>query len=171
MNLLILTKNDSLGDDRYRIDDRRANHILKILKLKTGDSLQAGILNGPIGVAHIESFNKQEIIIQCDKMTTVEQPPVTVDLICALPRPQTLKKVLLTSAMMAVRRVYLIRANRVEKSYYQSPLLDEKNYLPYLVEGLSQGKHTRLQKVTIHDRFRPFFEDTFLNNEKSENTH
>ena len=53
-----------------------------------------------------------------------------------------------------------VRANRVEKSYYQSPLLQPENYRPFLLEGLSQGKLTRMPQVTIHDRFRTFFEDT-----------
>ena len=82
-----------------------------------------------------------------------------IDLVCALPRPQTLKKVLITSAMMGVRSLHLIRANRVEKSYFQSPLIQAENRLPYLVEGLAQGKLTRLPQVEVHDRFRAFFED------------
>jgi RsmE family RNA methyltransferase len=61
--------------------------------------------------------------------------------------------------MMGVRRIDLVRANRVERSYYQSPLLQPENYRPFLIEGMSQGKLTRMPAVTIHQRFRPFFED------------
>jgi RsmE family RNA methyltransferase len=53
----------------------------------------------------------------------------------------------------------LTRANRVEKSYFQSPLLQAENQLGYLVEGLAQGKLTRLPQVSVHDQFRKFYED------------
>lgn len=160
MNLVILTGDDAVGDDRYRLTDNRADHIRTILKLCAGDSVEVGLLNGPRGVAMIERCDDNEVVILADQLEQTDAPMPTVDIICALPRPQTLKKVLLTSAMMGVRRLYLVRANRVEKSYYQSPLLQSENYRPYLLEGLSQGKLTRMPQVTIHDRFRTFFEDT-----------
>ena len=67
---------------------------------------------------------------------------------------------------MNVHSLFLIRANRVEKSYYHSPLLNPENYQTYLIEGLSQGKFTRLPEVSIFERFKPFFEDSFPNIEK-----
>jgi len=60
---------------------------------------------------------------------------------------------------MGVRSLHLIRANRVEKSYFQSPLIQAEHQQPYLIEGLSQGKLTRLPLVQVHDRFRRFFEE------------
>ncbi|MDH3891650.1 MAG: 16S rRNA (uracil(1498)-N(3))-methyltransferase [candidate division Zixibacteria bacterium] len=160
MNLAILTANDAIGDDRFRLTDARADHIRSVLKLTAGDSVEVGLLDGPQGTAKIESCDDQGVVIFADSLENAPLPAPTVDIICALPRPQTLKKILLTSAMMGVRRLYLVRANRVEKSYYQSPLLQPENYRPYLLEGLSQGKLTRMPQVTIHDRFRVFFEDT-----------
>ena len=69
---------------------------------------------------------------------------------------------------MGVRNIHLIRANRVEKSYFHSPLLSPEKWMPYLIEGLSQGKLTRLPQVVIHERFRNFFEDTFTELEQAE---
>ena len=160
MNLVILTSDDAVGDNRYRLTDNRADHIRSILKLTAGDSIEVGLLDGPQGTAQIETCDNDGVTIHAVKLTKEPNLLPTVDIICALPRPQTLKKILLTSAMMGVRRLYLVRANRVEKSYYQSPLLQPENYQPFLLEGLSQGKLTRMPQVTIHDRFRTFFEDT-----------
>ncbi len=160
MNLIILTTEDSAGDHLYRLSDHRAEHIRSVLKLNAGDSLEAGLLNGPQGTAHIESCDEHGVVIRADELKVIKSPAPPIDIICALPRPQTVKKVLSTAAMMGVRALYLVRASRVEKSYFHSPLLESGNYLPYLLEGLSQGKLTRLPEVTIHNKFRQFFEDT-----------
>jgi RsmE family RNA methyltransferase len=159
MNLLILTPEDRLEDDRYCISDHRADHVREVLKLAPGDSLEVGLLNGGMGTAVVEGVATDGVTIKTESLTPPDEPTPVVDLICALPRPQTLKKVLLVSAMMGVRRLHLVRANRVEKSYFQSPLLQPENYEPHLIEGLSQGKLTRMPRVTVHERFRTFFED------------
>ncbi len=168
MNLIILTEKDYLDKDRYQLYDHRAEHIITILKLKKGDKVEVGILNGPTGMARIDSIEDGLIELTCEKLETPAVIVPDVTLICALPRPQTLKKVLIISAMMGVRDIHLIRANRVEKSYFQSPLVEKENFTPYLIEGLSQGKLTALPKVTIHRRFKPFFEDAFADMDKDD---
>ncbi len=160
MNLIILTTSDSLGGDLYRLAFHRAEHVRSVLKAQVGDELQVGLLNGPIGPARIERISDTDILLRTGELRETEPPTPTVDLICALPRPQTLKKVLTTVATMGVRQLHLVRANRVEKSYFHSPLLESDNYTPFLIEGLAQGRLTRLPEVTVHDRFKIFFEET-----------
>lgn len=159
MNLIILFPDDAVAKDCYQLDDHRAEHVRSVLKSEVGDSLKVGLLNGPIGTAKVIQIDESIVKLQCDEL--VEQPPPvpTVDLIVALPRPQTLKKVLIVSATMGVRQIHLIRANRVEKSFFHSPLLEPENYTRFLIEGMSQGSLTRLPEVTIHDRFRLFVEE------------
>jgi RsmE family RNA methyltransferase len=159
VNLILLFPEDALDESRYRLTDHRAEHIRSTLNADVGDGVEIGIVNGDCGTARVERISADEVILKIESLTPVQQPETNVDLICALPRPQTLKKLLITSAMMGVRELHLIRANRVEKSYYQSTLHNPGNYMPYLAEGLSQGKQTRLPAVTLHHRFRPFFED------------
>jgi RsmE family RNA methyltransferase len=169
MNLIILLKNDFIDHNRCRIADGRAKHIRKILRCQTGDSVEVGRINGPTGTGKIEKIDATEIILKCE-FKKENPPPYPVDIICALPRPQTLKKVLITVASMGIRRLHLIRANRMEKSYFHSPLLKEENYSRFLIEGLSQGKLTRMPEVTIHHRFKPFFEDFLPSIEEEEGT-
>lgn len=159
MNLIILTERDRIEHDRFTVTDLRAEHLCSVLKVEKGDRVEVGLLDGPRGLAVVEPEGDR-YILAVERWQDAMTPTPEIDVICALPRPQTLKKVLITSAMMGVRSLHLIRANRVEKSYYQSPLMDPDNQLPYLIEGLSQGKLTRLPRVTRHDRFRAFFEDT-----------
>ena len=168
MNMIILTEADLVGDNRYRLTDGRAEHIRAVLRSQAGDMIQVGMLNGPAGQARVERLDDAEVVLVGEKFEDIPEPNPTIDLICALPRPQTLRKVLITSATMGIRRIHLIRANRVEKSYFHSPLLAPDKWTPYLIEGLSQGKLTRLPQVSVHERFRNFFEDTFADSESNE---
>jgi RsmE family RNA methyltransferase len=159
MNLIILTEADRVAESTFRLSDNRATHIRSVLKLGSGDTVSVGLLNGPECTAEIVQAESGKVELKSSNWHEIALPRPEIDLICALPRPQTLKKVLLTCAMMGVRSLHLIRANRVEKSYFQSPLVQTENQLPYLIEGLSQGKLTRLPVVTVHEGFRRFFED------------
>ncbi|MBD3403959.1 RsmE family RNA methyltransferase [candidate division GN15 bacterium] len=171
MNLIILTEDDEIGEGRYRLTDHRAEHIRKILKLGFEDHLQVGLLNGPHGRAFIQKIDDSEVVLECERLWLEGHPIPEITLVCALPRPQILRKVLFVSAMMGVHALHLIRANRVEKSFFESKLLEAEQYRPHLIEGLSQGKRTQLPKVAVHDRFKVFFEDTWPTIERAGNGH
>ena len=167
MNLIILTEEDAIGDGRYRLTDQRADHIRSILKLGYEDHLLVGLVDGPHGKAFIHSIDDNEVILELAQLWMEGHPLPEVTLICALPRPQILRKVLYASAMMGVHAVHLVRANRVEKSFFESKLLEPERYRPYLLEGLSQGKLTRVPEIVVHDRFKVFFEDEWPAIEKA----
>ena len=160
MNLIILRESDRRDAVTFTLSDERAVHIRTILKCSQGDSLEVGMLNGPTGVATIVALDDRAITLACENWHPVLETEAETDIICALPRPQTFKKVLSTCATMDVRRLDFIRANRVEKSFFQSPVLESESIESFLIEGLSQGKRTRMPEVAVHDRFRIFFEET-----------
>ena len=159
VNLIILTPSDAAGVDTFEISDERSAHIRNVLRSQVGDTLRVGIVDGPVGTATIVGISEISVRLEFANQEPMPLPTHETDVICALPRPQTLKKVLSLAATMQVRNLFLIRADRVEKSYYHSPLLQPDNYRRFLIEGLGQGKSTRLPVVTIHDRFRRFLED------------
>ena len=161
MNIIILTENDFVENKIYKIFDDRFTHIKNILKSETGDIIEIGFLNSSIGTAKIFEIRENSILLEIINLREKIEIFPKIDLICALPRPQTLKKVLNTCATMGVRNLYLIRSEKVVKSYFDSPLLNEENYSKYLIEGLSQGKRTDIPKVSIHNKFKVFFENDF----------
>ena len=161
MNIIILTEKDLVEKKRYEVGDDRFIHIKNILKSDVGDVVEIGLLNSSIGTAKILEINETKVLLEIISFTAKIATSHKVDIICALPRPQTLKKVLNTCATMGVSNLYLIRSEKVEKSYFHSPLLNEENYTKYLIEGLSQGKRIDLPKVTIHNKFKVFFENDF----------
>ncbi len=161
MNIILLTEQDKTTENVYVVKDNRAEHINKILKSQKGDIVEIGILNGKTGTAKITEITDKKVKLKLLNIKETKTLEPIVDIICALPRPQTLKKVLNTIATMGVNNLYLIRSAKVEKSFYQSTLLKNENYTKYLLEGLSQGKRTKPPEVSIHKKFKLFFENNF----------
>ena len=162
MNLLLFEPEEMMPDNTLVLNDRRSEHIIRVLGCEIGDVVRAGMVNGSLGSGEIISITRGQENPEVRLRFTAEnegpeQPPV--DLILGLVRPIMLKKILAQAASLGVGRIFLINANRVEKSFFGARLLKEENYRPYLLEGLEQAKDTFLPQLTIHNRFRPFVED------------
>ncbi|MCI5125207.1 MAG: 16S rRNA (uracil(1498)-N(3))-methyltransferase [Candidatus Electrothrix sp. AR5] len=158
MNLLLFEQHELDDADRLSLIDHRAKHIHTVLKLKVGDTLRIGIVNGKMGRGEIIRMddNVVELEVQLDG---VPPPPPDVELILALPRPIMLQRILKQATVMGVRRFHLIRSAKVEKSFFQTPVLEPKKIKALLQEGLTQAVDTYLPEVLIHHRFKPFVQD------------
>ena len=158
MNLLLLESHEITADNTVILSDRSSEHIIRILACKPGDTVRVGVINGPVGTGEIVSIKNTEVTLRfTPELPPSEQPPL--DLILGLVRPIMLKKILAQAASLGVGRIFLINANRVEKSFFSASLLKNERYRSYLIEGLEQAKVTYLPQVSIHQRFRPFVED------------
>jgi RsmE family RNA methyltransferase len=162
MNLLLFESKEMMPDTTIVFNDRRSEHIIRVLGCNPGDIVRAGMINGPVGTGEIISIRRgrvdSEVVLRFTAEERVpDQPPL--DLIMGLVRPIMLKKILAQAASIGVGRIFLINANRVEKSFFGARLLKDENYRSYLLEGLEQAKDTILPQVSIHERFRPFVED------------
>jgi 16S rRNA (uracil1498-N3)-methyltransferase len=158
MNLLLLESHEITADNTVILSDRRSEHIIRILACKPGDTVKVGVINGPVGTGEIVSIKNTEVVLRfTPEGPPSEQPPL--DLILGLVRPIMLKKILAQAASLGVGRIFLINANRVEKSFFGASLLKNERYRSYIIEGLEQAKVTYLPQVSIHQRFRPFVED------------
>ena len=86
--------------------------------------------------------------------------PLPLTLVLALPRPKMLRRILRMIGELGIKELHLINSFKVEKSYWQSPLLNEPALREYFIAGLEQVGDTQLPRCTLHTRFRPFVEDT-----------
>lgn len=158
MNTLMLLPEDFISEQRIRIDGRRVQHIRQVLKKGPGDSLRAGIIEGNIGEALIS--NIEDDMLEADVVLDKPSPDSAgISLLLALPRPKMLKRMLRTCAELGVEEITLLNAYRVEKSYWQSPLLQADQLREYCLLGLEQAGHTRLPRIHIEKRFKPFVDD------------
>jgi RsmE family RNA methyltransferase len=159
MNLILLSDADRTTDATFTLIDHRADHIRTVLKSQPGERLEVGMIGGDKAIAVVESIDVDSIVLSVTDWISSDPPDPAIDLICALPRPQTVKKLLFIAGMTGVRSLSFIRSTRVEKSFFHSPLLEPDNLRRHLLDGMSQGKSTLLPTVSIHDRFMQFWKE------------
>jgi 16S rRNA (uracil1498-N3)-methyltransferase len=156
MNLLLLTEEDFAKDGTARLRGRRLAHALQVLQAAAGDTLRVGLLHGRMGTARVLAIAADELVLQPELTAEPPERP-GLDLLLAIPRPKALRKVLPAVAALGVDTLVLVNAARVEKSYFQSAVLQEIDAL--LLQGLEQARDTRPPRVLVRERFRPFVED------------
>ena len=159
MNIILLKTQDFLSDSNTAlIRDYRLTHILKVLNPTIGQSLKVGLLGGDCGHGIVESIDSH--VVRLKVVLNQSAPPRhQFDIVLALPRPKMLRRILRTIAEYGVKNLHLINSARVEKSYWQSPLLQPEKIQESLVAGMERSKDTLMTNVQFYPRFRPFVED------------
>ncbi len=158
MNLILLDNTDFIGPDIARLTGRRAQHLLTHVKVAPGKICKAGRLNGPLGDGEIMAVDDQSVTLRFTPRST---PPTSspVTLLCALPRPKTFHKVVHTATVMGVKTMIFFESYKVDKSYWQSPMLTSDAIRDTVTESLEQGADTVMPDIRLIRRFKPFVED------------
>jgi RsmE family RNA methyltransferase len=158
MNLILLFPEDFVSKAVVRLTDYRATHIREIHRAPVGKNLRVGVVGGGIGEGKVTRIDgdlvEMEIKVPEGK---AETPALT--LVLALPRPQTLKKVLEGIGAAGVRELILINTERVQKSFFSSKLLKDDAWMRHLRLGMEQGSNTFLTEVVVKPSFQDFFKD------------
>lgn len=143
MNLLLLEP----GERFLPRADERARHIRKILRLRIGDRLRAGEIDGSIGSARIVAADASGYSLEYEPMG---EPPALapVTLLLGHPRPIVLRRLLRDLASIGPARIIVTHTELGEKSYYEANLWNDVR--TPLVEGAAQGGSTRLPVVERH---------------------
>lgn len=165
MNLLLLEKEELDARACVTLRGRRAEHLLRVLKVEPGDRVRAGLVGGGRGPAIVERVEggtkegqaKKEmaVTLRAEIDEEAARRP-ELDLVLGLPRPAVLHRVLQHAAAIGVGRLDLINAWKVEKSFFQSPALEQAAIRRHLLLGLEQGRRTWLPEVRLHRRLVPF---------------
>ncbi len=158
MNLLLLEGRDFFAENRARITGRRLEQMRGVWHAVPGGVCRVGLLDGPVGCGRILAIDERSAELETN-WNGVPPPPLPVTLIAALPRPKTMLKVLHCAASMGVKRIFFIESWKVDKSYWNTPLLEPGALHEQLLLGLEQGCDTVLPHVETRRRFKPFVED------------
>lgn len=158
MNLILLEAGDIDASGMARLTGRRAGHVIDVLRAVPGQEIRVGLVDGPHGHGTVVRLEAGTVTLQCQ---LEEEPPPRppVDLLLAVPRPKVLRRLWAQLAALGVGRIILTNAERVERNYFDTHVLDAAIYRPLLIEGLEQARDTRLPRVSVHRRFRPLIED------------
>ena len=132
-------------------DDKRGEHLLKILHKKQGDDFTAGIIDGQSGIAVITKIDDAARRIFFDFTATGNGKPLNpLKMIIGFPRPIQLKRLLRDIAALGVCEVHLTGTELGEKSYMQSDLAQPEEAHKLLLEGTVQAGSTHVPKVFVH---------------------
>lgn len=158
MNLLLLEREDLLEEGFAVVDAARYPARGELWPPQPGRQLRVGMSDGLIGEAIVERVAQSGVYLRF-ACHAAAPPPLPLILVLALPRPKMLRRVLRSIAELGIKRLCLVNAARVEKSYWQSPLLKAPALRQYLVAGLEQACDTVVPELSLHPRLRPFVED------------
>ena len=162
MNLVLLREGDAwLSDNVVTLTDHRADHILRHLGASLGDAVRVGQLGGKVGTGRLEAIDQGHVTLSV-QLEADPPPRHHFDIVLALPRPKMLRRILRTVAEFGVENLHLINSARVEKSYWQTPLLSAAKVDDALMAGMERSSDTVAPRVHLHKRFRPFVEDQLV---------
>ncbi len=159
MNIILLRPDDWINSEQVRLADRRHQHLTGVLAVSVGDEVRVGLLGGLCGTGVVQSIADADTVLSVS-LTQAPPPRHPFTVVLALPRPKMLRRVLRTCAEFGVTHLHLINSWRVEKSFWQSPLLNEDNINAALQAGLERSGDTLAPAVSLHKRFKPFIEDS-----------
>ena len=158
MNIVLLRENDWTDGNTVRLADYRAYHLINVIKVEINQTLRVGLINGNRGSANVKQLGENMVELEVT-LSEAPLPRHPIHLVLALPRPKMLRRVFRSVAEFGVAELHLIHSYRVEKSYWQSPFLDDEKVEMALIQGLERAGDTVLPRVYQHKRFKPFVED------------
>lgn len=127
--------------------DRRASHIIEVLRRSVGDSLDVGLVNGPRGKATLIAVNADTLTLRF-AFENAPPPREPLTLIVGLPRPQTARDILRDATTLGVSAIHFVRTEKAEPSYAQSTLWHTGEWRRHAITGAEQAFTTRIPEVT-----------------------
>lgn len=158
MNIVLLQPADWQTADQVRLNDRRAVHLCQVLNVQPGDEIRVGMVNGNAGTGKVLAREGTSVLLDVS-LSRAPGPRHPFELVVALPRPKMLRRVLRTAAEFGVQKLHLLNSYRVEKSYWQSPLLTQEKLEDAFLAGMERAGDTQMPLIELHPRYRPFVED------------
>lgn len=157
MNIVLLEPDQCTSAEVWQISQpRQLQHLRQHLQLNVRDTLKVGIRAGQRYLTEVVAISEKSITVR-PVQTEAVPAKLPVHLILALPRPKVLRRIIMDAVTLGVERISLIHSYRVDKSYWQTPFLQQLN--DYVTLGLEQAGDTIAPEIQLYKRFKPFVED------------
>ena len=145
MNLVLFTPAEV--DFPLPRGDRRAVHLLRVLRRSEGDTFDAGLVNGPRGKGTLTAIGPEALTLAF-AWGAEPPPPDPLALIVGLPRPQTARDILRDATSLGVTAMHFVATDKGEPSYARSLLWTSDEWRRHLIIGAEQAFDTRVPEVT-----------------------
>jgi RsmE family RNA methyltransferase len=151
VNILLLEEGES-GSLIPR-GDRRWEHVKKVLKKAPGESLAAGMVDGPLGEAIVRELGDSGLVLDFeafDGPAGLAPALAPVRLVLGFPRPIQAARILKELTSLGLAEIHLTGTELGEKSYAMSAIFKDQAFRRPLIEGAEQAGNPRLPKVFRH---------------------
>ena len=160
MNIVLFEKNEISSP--LKLNDERAQHILKILRKKEGDTFSCGIIKGMAGKAEIIQISDEGIKFSFYPESD-GKPLNPLKMIIGFPRPIQLKRLLRDVAALGIQEVHLTGTELGEKSYMKSNLLERGTAYKMLLDGTVQAASTHIPALFLHQNLKECLQEISKN--------
>ncbi|MFM7749602.1 MAG: 16S rRNA (uracil(1498)-N(3))-methyltransferase, partial [Opitutaceae bacterium] len=143
---LVLFEADEIGRPLPR-SDRRARHVLDVLRRGEGEAFDAGVINGPRGRARLATVAADSVTFAFEP-THPPDPPPAITLLAGLPRPQTARDILRDATTLGVAALHFVVTEKTEPGYTRSTLWTSGEWRRHAIAGAEQAFDTLLPEVT-----------------------
>lgn len=130
-------------------NDKRAQHIIKVLHKTPGDTFDAGIIGGAAGIAQITEISGEGQISFSFVPKTRGKPLYPLTLIIGFPRPIQLRRLLRDVAGLGCCKVILTGTKLTEKSYLDSNVVSDGSAYKMLLDGTAQAASTHVPELVV----------------------
>ena len=148
MNIILFDPTE-IGKPLPRRDERTL-HLLKVLHKKAGDTFDAGILDGNLGLGRIEAVRLDGSIVYSLDLRDEPPPRYPVRIAVGFPRPIQIRRLLRDLSSLGLEAIDLIGTELGEKSYRDTKLLSDGGARSALVEGAVQARDTRIPVLSVY---------------------
>ena len=155
---IILFEEHELGHNLPRRDERTI-HLLKVLRKKTGDEFEAGILGGLRGTGRIEKINLDGSVLFTVDVTQPPPPRLQLRIAVSFVRPIQIRRLLRDLSNMGTSFIDLIGTDLGEKSYRDTKLLIDGGAQEALIEGAVQARDTQIPVLKVYDTLDAWLEE------------
>ena len=146
MNLILFERTEISGP--LPRSDRRAIHLLEVLRRGEGDTFDAGIDNGPRGKGTVAAITHETVSLTFS-WGSEPAPNDALTLIIGLPRPQTARAILRDLASLGVAALHFVTTDKGDPNYGQSTLWHSGEWRRHLLAGVEQAFCTRVPDVAF----------------------
>ena len=148
MNLILFDK--PFESTRIESTDPRAQHLIKVLRVRVGSKVFIGFVNGLRARAEVSLIESDGAITLMVFSTEPAPMPLPVRLLLGLPRPHTAKRILFEAASMGVKDLHFFEAEYSEPSYAKSSLWTTNEWKERIRLGAEQSFGTHIPEVGMH---------------------
>ena len=127
--------------------DRRALHVLDVLRREVGGAFDAGVINGPRGKGTLTAIGSDAIMFSF-QATTPPSAPEPITLIVGLPRPQTARDILRDATTLGVAALHFVATEKGDPNYARSTLWSSGEWRRHAIAGAEQAFSTGVPDIT-----------------------